>query len=968
MPEILGLNDLLGGSEDDTLTLDNLYKQRIQQYNIKGPSTPTVIPREKITPLGGKKLLSEVTERFGKPLHQAGVNILKGAENLRNKLPAPLKAPVYLAELAGGAFNAFGPGSFEFADRIINPEKYGTTTGGTAGGAIQTMAKNAEEFPAQMAENIREAHRSAGLPFAEYNPAAWAMENVGTPVTNLFGSRTDEQVKKDAKASIAADPSSAVQTAAMFAPVAKIAGKVSMGFPEGLKPAKARFATPAGKELVSDLMSVDETHARMAGTAIEEAHTAGLARANKKVGEAIGEGLQSDSPAPEVAKQVDGIRNVLNQAWERAKQAGIPIGQVKNYFPRILRREVREQLWSGIDQIESALKKDGSFSDAAVARALKKTNILTEEALYHLTRDGKANGLVDALKQMRMAFADKLVAESPFTKPRTLELPSSFYETDARIVIPEYLNSLYKQIAWTEKWGPNAAGLRSKIAKIGEISKTESDLGRTLVERWAGTEKRLSPKLDKAASIWSKVQVGTKIFAGTAALKQLTQPAISFMFKSGVWDSMKGAAQSLTKEGRVRARQSGALEQSMMFQMIGDLPEGNVGDVYRVIERNHPFTVFNRGLQYMSALTAEQSINRWYRQAQNTGKIGDIARNHLDQFGIDPTKPLTKETLQEKMYRFATDSQMQRNILNDPVFFNDPHYRPFVLFKRFGYRQAAWMAENLERDVFQNKNPLPLLRLMSLGIVGGEFAQWADNRVREWATGVPQYREEDLFTLRRAINDLASIGAMGVISDIAGSRIEKLGGAVSRAIMPVMLADVDRMADAYTQVMQNYKQTGSMADAIAENASKLTGPLGSIPSGLASRTQTDTQKRNESDARKMRKRDDILDMIVAGDSKEATRQLELWNKNNGDNQIQPFDMTTKDLLTHANGREVGIIKDLIENGQVEQARERHKAWNIMYPKYQIESFDTLLAKTRRSKIQRDRDRRREVIRYGTAIQ
>ena len=63
------------------------------------------------------------------------------------------------------------------------------------------------------------------------------------------------------------------------------------------------------------------------------------------------------------------------------------------------------------------------------------------------------------------------------------------------------------------------------------------------------------------------------------------------------------------------------------------------------------------------------------------------------------------------MYRFAKESQLQKDILKDPLAFNNPKLRPFFIFKRFGYRQAKYAKDVLKREV-QSGNVFVPLRIL----------------------------------------------------------------------------------------------------------------------------------------------------------------------------------------------------------------------------------------------------------------
>jgi len=76
------------------------------------------------------------------------------------------------------------------------------------------------------------------------------------------------------------------------------------------------------------------------------------------------------------------------------------------------------------------------------------------------------------------------------------------------------------------------------------------------------------------------------------------------------------------------------------------------------------------------------------------------------------------------MYKFAKDSQLQKDILKDPLMFNNPKLRPLFIFKRFGYRQAKYFKDVMNREIRMG-NVLAPLRLAVGGMFGAQFIGWA---------------------------------------------------------------------------------------------------------------------------------------------------------------------------------------------------------------------------------------------------
>ena len=124
-----------------------------------------------------------------------------------------------------------------------------------------------------------------------------------------------------------------------------------------------------------------------------------------------------------------------------------------------------------------------------------------------------------------------------------------------------------------------------------------------------------------------------------------------------------------------------------------------------------------------------------YKKDLTTGK--NTEKEFFRRVNRDLDKELTSETKQrEAVYRFAIDSQLQRNILREPVYFNDPRFRPFILFKRFGYRQFEWIFKNTLQEV-KAGNALFVLRMMAGGMIYGPMLNSAKRMYRDVLAGEP---------------------------------------------------------------------------------------------------------------------------------------------------------------------------------------------------------------------------------------
>ena len=195
------------------------------------------------------------------------------------------------------------------------------------------------------------------------------------------------------------------------------------------------------------------------------------------------------------------------------------------------------------------------------------------------------------------------------------------------------------------------------------------------------------------------------------------------------------------------------------------------------------FEQINKANLYLAASTFRVGAKDLMKVANSNSPRAGWARKTLKKFGINYRNQLTDDLLAKKMYRFAVDSQLQKNVLRDPLIFNDPKWRALFLFKRFGVRQATMMKDMMMEE-FKNGNPMPILRLMAGGGLGGEFVIWAKNKIKSEATGDAYYRKEDLLTVERFVNNLAAVGSFGIVSDVMGvDKLSDLGETVKFTIM-----------------------------------------------------------------------------------------------------------------------------------------------------------------------------------------
>ena len=427
---------------------------------------------------------------------------------------------------------------------------------------------------------------------------------------------------------------------------------------------------------------------------------------------------------------------------------------------------------------------------------------------------------------------------------------------------------------------------------------------------------------------------------GFAVVPNITQLFISTAVKTGYMPIIKGTLKMAmpTKEGkkyRDEIRKSGVSNLSV-FQLIAGLEpsEGWASTFANVTTKATGFQFANKINQLVSAAAAKEWISALQKTANNKSSLVDIGipsifggrRINRRQWAIDNLKALGIENSKvnfnskkgkqlelEAMYRFSRDSQLQRNVINEASAMLDPRWRPFFLFKKFGYKQFNWMREQLTMEL-KRGNIFPMLRLAAAGMAGGEMVTWARDFLAEYISGNKVYDDnrfllfKDLpeavpmtsqgmsqdvdmrnFTTNDFVDRFASVGAFGVIGDIVAN--ENRIRALEFAFKPAVVQDFDKIWSAFTRTLNDSKDYGIGA---ALRAPKYIAPLlGTIPRrGLERFERKLAPGQRESYVKRIKqiRLPEIKQAIIDGDSDKAFRIIQNYNNAFGnENPILPED-------------------------------------------------------------------------------
>ena len=229
------------------------------------------------------------------------------------------------------------------------------------------------------------------------------------------------------------------------------------------------------------------------------------------------------------------------------------------------------------------------------------------------------------------------------------------------------------------------------------------------------------------------------------------------------------------------------------------------------------------------------------------------------------------------------------------MFFNDPRFQPFILFKRFGYRQFEWIASELNKEL-RYGNAAILLRLGLAGIAGGTAVNFARNGLANVLSG--KY-DEDIFgadigsaktvyseaysftedgknyTMRDFIDSLAAAGAAGLVSDIIAS--ESKWRTLEFIAKPAIAQDASKAYRALQALISDIDTFGPTGIVLRRGVKNVAPMFGSVARRVLERFETEGQRTNYVKFRLGRTRARILDAMIEGDTNLANRLIRSWN-------------------------------------------------------------------------------------------
>jgi hypothetical protein len=568
-----------------------------------------------------------------------------------------------------------------------------------------------------------------------------------------------------------------------------------------ISPLENRLKSVPGRLLAGEMRNVHRKTGRRRGEFAVELEATGIRKLRRKQREQVSDYLAGDKSIkdPFVVGVAQSIKTLRDRMWFKARAKNVqvelpdgstrPIGKAKD-LPHYLREDIAKTAYNDINRaIQKAEKiagKDASLGeiknslDKIAQKGMRSASGMPKTSLElaeYLVSEGYANSLSDALMAMHRQLHNQLF--NPFgslERARIIKWPAKFVEKDAYRVMQRYGAGFAKRISEIEQWGQRGQGAIRRLKEIEAVNPAEKEVAQRGLQILTGEIERiktLPPSIRGLIDFFIDAEMITKVGAGPATISQIGQPAISFMAEAGVLRSAKALKTMFTHKGRQQIRSTGATTTAggkrTMEMFFGHESRSILSKPREVATL--AFGQANRGLAAHAASTYELFIKDLHRIAsKGSGPRSKWAQNKLKQWGVDFAKPLNQKTLRESMFQAATDSQLQRNILRDPLWMNNPHVRWLGFLKRFTLRQYDFWLKNILSEV-KHGNPMPLLRGALLAQPAGEGVE----QIKEAMKWVISGEKGDKFGRLKLLNEslwkavatnIGDVATMGVLSEL----------------------------------------------------------------------------------------------------------------------------------------------------------------------------------------------------------
>ena len=719
-----------------------------------------------------------------------------------------------------------------------------------------------------------------------------------------------------------------------------------------LRQAQHKSKNKHWKSIVRMLGRVQETENRIVGTYIEDLRKFKIQKLYKKDREKLSDLLEGKITEDSLKnkrgrisskdKKLLELRDALRTAYDRMHKDGILVGMnvkgyIDNYNPRMMNKDIAIKLYHETNKLEKlvnqAIKEgnDGAFvlNNLLKKQVRKRTKLA--DTLEEIMKSGQADNLADAYRKFRNYAGDNIF--KPFhnlEKGRKLELPAYFWERDGVKVFERYLKGYAKRYAEVKNLG--GAQLDDYSLNLKLLVNDDPNLGRKaklMYETWSGTifqNPDIGVGARQAVNLtggMTSMLVGTKIGAGFATIPNLFQTLYSTWTRVGTKAYLKGIGQYIfSPKARSEMRSAGIVVDDAIKAMSNIEYDGVWHRFANFMLKYSGFEAVNKMNNYVSASAGKHYINNLYKKAKRSGRSSVRAKKALRRYGFNPDKMPSNERMADFMYRFATDTQLLRNIVRDPIAFHDPRFQWAFLFKKFGLKQTQLIKDDM-RLLFKDKDYQGLMGYTSRLLAASYMSYHGVTGIRQgakkfWSDLVGGDKEDfsriSNNDFEKGLDVLSTSGSLGVTADLVASSYF-LGQPIKALTKTLAPVHVDFVYDVGVQLDRLFKEAispkYSLTTALRRRVAGAVSLGGGIPATMAPAFKTPEQKKQESTQAKSKARENIflnVNNAVMNGSEDsfqiALEHFTQYNMNYPYNPIKPKDVFSPQAL------EKYVIKNL----------------------------------------------------------
>ena len=385
-----------------------------------------------------------------------------------------------------------------------------------------------------------------------------------------------------------------------------------------------------------------------------------------------------EAPASKkVAYAAGKIREILDDVARRADENGVFVDYTENYFPR----RGKDGRWSFDDIVERnaefAVKDSGGTLSMEVARENARA------ALHEARRRGE---FLRAKKNPSLE------------RERTGQLVD--YRTD-HAVIGEYIMDANRRISEAKHFGPR---LEKASAIFNRMRPDDMAYVEKGLSRLTGREKPVPGQ--KVLELIRGYEAGSKLGLGPVTQTLGVAPIVA---RAGVRRTAGGLIDVLRNP---RARRMAALESGATFPNIsGEFAAGAEGiSTSKGIAAKLPHVRATQAMDRFMRTVADATADRLVPDLHRRAVAGDArAAKFLQELGVDPAKPLTREGLLNARKAFSDITQFRVDTTTMPLWASSQYGRTAVQFMSTAYQNARMLS-----NLVKTRNVRALARYFAL--------------------------------------------------------------------------------------------------------------------------------------------------------------------------------------------------------------------------------------------------------------